>query len=536
MTYMSETEMMMLIDQLDLDSMTEEALIEKEDSTEEYKEPLFDIRVAEDRLSVTFQLLEPAKENQTSPGAALLLDEVLAILEQRGIKVEMDRKAIEQELALPCYEPVVIAKGQAPVPGKDATVEILFADQVSSQFFEVNGTVDYKNHLHIPSVTKGEVIARKIPMQEGVPGYDVYGEVIAPEPPRDVTLVGKPNVEITEDGEVIALKDGRPRILGTSVKIFDISTSFVVTGDVDLKTGNIVFCGDVIVYGDVTDHMKVESLGNVYVYGNVYNATITATGSIYIRGNAIGSNLYSGYYGVLFNRLYHRSKHLSLRMDDLLKACKMLNQALAARKQSVKFGYMVNLLIENKFRDITSVARELLAVILNLNRIHKEEFIQLKEMTALLLNPTKLLEEVTVFWIQRYTRLLDEAQEEVARMQEEKVKISVNQCNMSELKSNGDIIIYREGVVLSDLYSSGNITFKDEYALCRGSRLEAAGTITAMTVGGKTGAETLLKAQCAVRVKLMYAGRVCVGRTCIDISEPIHDVILDKAAIEQYVV
>ena len=37
--------------------------------------------------------------------------------------------------------------------------------------------------------------------------------------------------------------------------------------------------------------------------GNVYKATLTATGGIKIKGNIIGSQLYSGYFAVIFNRL-----------------------------------------------------------------------------------------------------------------------------------------------------------------------------------------------------------------------------------------
>lgn len=74
-------------------------------------------------------------------------------------------------------------------------------------------------------------------MKSGVIGYNVFGELIKPNPPKDITIIAKENVIITADGEVFAEKEGRPRVTGTTVKYFDITTKFVVTGDVDLKTG-----------------------------------------------------------------------------------------------------------------------------------------------------------------------------------------------------------------------------------------------------------------------------------------------------------
>lgn len=56
--------------------------------------------------------------------------------------------------------------------------------------------------------------------------------------------------------------------------------------------------------------MIIESLGNVYVEGSVYNSTITATGSIVVKGNVVNSNLYSGYFGVMYNRIFNCSKLL----------------------------------------------------------------------------------------------------------------------------------------------------------------------------------------------------------------------------------
>lgn len=515
---------------------------------------LFDIKVTEDKLCAFFHLhskercawrlvnteslpriIITAEEDKNIVLETVDLGDVAAILEQKSIKSNLDLASIQQELVQPTYRPVVVAKGKAAISGKDAQLEVYFSEQVESQFFEISGSVDFRNHLQIPSVNKGERIAKKIPMVDGIPGYNVYGNVIMPVPPKDIFVVVKSSVELTPDGEIIARKEGRPRITGNRIKTFDISTSYIVSGDVDIETGNIVFSGDIIVYGNVTDSMIVESLGNVYIYGSIFNATITATGSIHVRGNVLGSKLYSGYFGVMFNRLYNSSKMLSEHIEKLLAAARMLEQAMESRKQTIRFGQIVLLLIESKLKDIPAAVKELLSVVSNIQHIKKEEYQKLMEMSQMFFQPTKLLETATYSFFQSFLALLRETHQEVARMQEEKVQIMINQCHNSELKSNGDIIILRDGVLLSDLFSAGNILFQHDLAVCRGAKLEADGVISAKIVGGQTGVNTLLKAKRQIIVKKMYAGRVCVGRYCTDIYDLVENKTFNANNMKQRV-
>ncbi|WP_167858993.1 FapA family protein [Paenibacillus cymbidii] len=466
-----------------------------------------------------------AEENKEIVLATVHLSDVVGHIELKAIRAVLDIAAIQRELEHPTYKPVLIAAGKEAVPGKDAELEIYFSEQVESQFFEVSGTVDFRNHLQIPTVGSGELIARKLPPVDGIPGYDVYGNVIVPAAPKDIMIVAKPSVEWTADGKIKALKSGRPRITGGKIKTFDISTSYVVYGDVDIETGNIVFAGDVIVYGNVTDHMIIESLGNVYVYGNVYQATITATGSVYVRGNVLGSKLYCGYFGVMFNRLYNASKILSEQIAKLQAASLMLQQTLEAKNSKVRYGQIVILLMENKFKDIPATVVELLSIIASIRHIKQKEYGKLQEMCALLLQPAQLLEVATASFVQSIVTLLQETHQEVARMQEEKSEIKLNQCHRSELKSNGDILVENDGVVSSDLFAAGDIVFVRDTAVCRGSSLEAGGSITAKTIGGQTGVGSLLKAKKHISVQKMLSGRICIGKYCRDIFEPVENMI-----------
>ncbi|WP_424766558.1 DUF342 domain-containing protein [Paenibacillus sp. sgz302251] len=461
------------------------------------------------------------------------LQDVLTEIENKNIRINLDVPAVQMEILQPSYRPVKIAEGKLPVQGQDAQLDLFFSENIENIFTEVRGVVDYKNYVNIPSVKRGDVIAKKTPPVEGQAGYDVYGNVLPSDPVNDIRIAGKDNVEITADSTVIALKGGRPRVTGNQIKYFDINTAYLVPGNVDLQTGNIVFSGDVIVYGDVMDNMIIESLGNIYVAGSVFNSTLTATGSIAVKGNVIGSNLYSGYFGMLYNRLYNSSKQLKDILEKMMESVKMLLHETGKKNIQIRYGQVLLLITESKYQQVWGIVKELLGVISSIQSYNKDALQQLKYYLDLFLQPTKIVEMMTAPRMEDFMRVLKEAFMRIALSQESHVQININQGQKSTLKSNGDILIRREGVIQCDLYSAGNIIFFLDNSVCRGSKLEAGDTISAMYVGGITGAATILKATKKIVIKKMFEGRVIVDRYSMDIFEPVEDQTFDRNSLKR---
>ncbi|WP_157794064.1 DUF342 domain-containing protein [Paenibacillus donghaensis] len=506
--------------------------------------PQYSISVSEDKLQAFFTLHHKdrfawrlvdcpagshvsvqAEQDSGSLISTLTLEQVIADFEKTSISHTLNIPALYAELSSPTHQPVCIAMGKAPVPGADARLELFFAETVENAFCEIEGSVDYRNHLRIPSAQRGDVIARKHPPEAGLPGYDVFGGILPAAPPTDIKVVAKDHTLLLPSNEITALREGRPRITGNHVKYFDISTAYVIPGNVNIKTGNIVFSGDIIVHNDVEDNMILESLGNIYIYGNVYNSTITATGSILVRGNVVNSQLYSGYFGVLYNRLYTISKLLLEDSRLLREAARVLTETLESQRRTVKYGQVILLLLESKFNMIPGLIHDLLNVLSNIRNTYHQDTDQLKQLLEVFLRPTQHIDFFQDSVLSAFLKLLKDLYSGVARMQEVKVQIDIPQCNNSTLKSNGDIYIHKEGILQSSLFSSGDISFAGEDAVCRGSSLEAAGTITAQTVGGKSSAPSALKAGEQISVRRMYEGRVTVGRYSEEIIVPVENTV-----------
>jgi uncharacterized protein (DUF342 family) len=505
--------------------------------------PLYSITVEANKMEARFQLhsknrytwrlkSKPHKlhmvleveEDHDSLLETVQLTDVITTLRKMSIIKNIKTSAIFRELQNPTHKSIVIAHGYLPVPCENAKLELYFNEQVESQFSEVGGSVDFRNHRHIPSVKAGDIIARKTPPIEGQIGYDVYGEIVKPQSPKDIIAVAKDNVELLPNGDFIALKDGRPRMTGQAIKSLDVCTTYVVTGNVNLETGNIVFSGDVIVYGDVQDGMIIESLGNIYISGSVFHSDITATGSIHVQGNVIGSNLYSGYFGVIFNRLYMNTKKLGEQLNEMLEAVRMLLNIVETKGKSIPVGQAIMIIMENKFKEIPSVVQEIMNSILNIQSINTAELSELKNKLELLKSPLNLVLLDSLGPLQSLLNLIQRTFNTIELSQETRVFIDIKKCHLSKLKSNGNIMIRKEGCIQSDLYSKENIVFYNEHSVCRGSKLEAGQSIVTMIVGGETGGENILKATKRISVRKMFGGRIIIQRYNLEIVEMLENV------------
>ena len=525
-----------------------EEIVESTDNIgwEIQQNPLFKITVTDDKMEVYLQVISKnryawnlkdtaetthiiieAVEDTSILLESLRLTDIMVELQKMNINKNIKTTAIFQEIQNPSFQPILIAFGIHPVHGEDAQLQLYFDEAIENRFSENDGNIDFRNHLRIPTAKKDDVIAKKTPGKPGSIGYNVFGEIVYPKEPKDITIAAKDNVVVSEDGRVLALKQGRPRMTGAVVRYFDICTSYIITGDVNLETGNIVFSGDIIVYGNVTENMTLESLGNIYIMGNVYKAQITATGGIKVKGNIIGSNLYSGYFGVIFNRLYMNTKSFSESLLSLVQSAKMMKSILESRKQTIEFSKLLTTLIETKFQELPKKAKDIIANIENIQSISVGELNELKERLTQLSNPTQFHLIKSYDMLSSLNNLVSDVFYMIERMQETDAHIDIHQCHLTNIKSNGDTYIRGEGILQSDIYSKGNVIFFDKDSVCRGGKVEAGGMISAMFVGGEVGGETSLKAGSKIILEKMTSGKICVDRYSKEILETIHRVTFE---------
>lgn len=411
--------------------------------------------------------------------------QIVEELMKKGIQVEVNTTLIIQELMNPSFKPILIAEGLPIIPSVDAQLESFILNEIKEVIEEVDGKADFKNRLKIPSVDAGEIIAQIHPPKEGKDGYNIFGIPLQPKPPKKIDVKAKARVRITEDGKVIALQNGRPSITGRTVKHIDILDTYVVHGDVCMKTGNIYFSGDVIVKGDVKDNMSVECSGSIYVYGNVYHAKLTATQHIYVFGTVINSKVIAGQLSVFYSSTYKLSQDISISIQKLIQALKQLETSLQEKGITFEYGHVLCTLIETKFNRLPKIINEFYTI---MEDIPKKTPISVK-FRIILNTLSKLKDYHSIRSINSENELnsilfsIKEVILEMESMVAENSQVQVASANMSTIKTNGDLTVKKEGVIHSNLFAGSHITFDQLDSVIRGGKIEALKSIRAGVVG-----------------------------------------------------
>lgn len=229
--------------------------------------------------------------SQPGPGGQdLSFDEIESILKSNSVVHGAKNDVIEGFIDYPHYnEKILIAAGTQPVDGQDARVIYNFnIDHSEIKLKEKNGRIDFKELNLVENVEAGQLLAKKTPPEKGKPGTTVLGHITPAKDGRDVTIdIGK-NVKLSDDGSnVISTINGQVILTAGKINVEPVHT---VPGDVNFKTGNILFLGTVVVRGNVEDGFSVKAAGNIEIMGSVGKCVLDAEGKVIVHQGIMGKN------------------------------------------------------------------------------------------------------------------------------------------------------------------------------------------------------------------------------------------------------
>jgi len=224
-------------------------------------------------------------------GCDLTYDAYVSLLKQNRVYHGIKEDFLIEFSDRPVYrEKVEVAEGIKPVNGKDAYIQYNFeTDQTKIQLKEgTNGKVNFKELNIIQNVVENQELAKKMPPEDGVDGKTVTGKILPAKAGNDISLPVGNNVHVGDDGDTIHA-DINGQVIVANGKI-NVEPVYTVEGDVNLKTGNIIFLGTVIINGNVEDGFSVKAAGNIEVKGTVARAELDAEGDIIIYQGINGKN------------------------------------------------------------------------------------------------------------------------------------------------------------------------------------------------------------------------------------------------------
>jgi uncharacterized protein (DUF342 family) len=418
----------------------------------------------------------------------------------------------------------LIAKGIPVIDDVADEIQVLFkqSDELIN-YKESEEKVDYRNRFLIANAKIGDIIGRIVPGKNGNDGQDILGAQIKRKPSKRVALKIGEGCKL-ENNNILAISEGKPAFKSNT---FTVNKLYQVD-QVDLKSGNIDFVGNVEVVGAVEEAMEVKSGNELHVGKNVESAIIRAGGQITIGGNVLNSTVTAGCENVERRQYYDNLMNLKGIVEDLGASAEQVkeNNLLGNRQ----YGEIIKILIEKKFKSLPQLSRS----ILNYNM---SQGVQQSELTTYIINkllglgPLKIKEFKE---IESFKQILGEETEEIENLIVIPADIYLPYAQGATIEASGSVFITGKGQYTSNIVALKDIEFTSENSVCRGGTLSAGSEMKLKTVGSVAGVSTILKVPKKGRIiaNVVHNNTVfCFGekQMVLELSAKNVEVYLDKS-------
>jgi uncharacterized protein (DUF342 family) len=222
-------------------------------------------------------------------GEPITKEYINALLEKfnilHGVRWEdIEKAAMECNLNRKLVKDVVIARGDPPV---DAVAEYFERNPHlgrPANTPEDTSQIDYRAYSPFTIVKQGQILALLHPQETGQDGKNIHGTIL---PHRIVKPEGVTGGENTRfDGKsIVAAINGQ---LVESKNILAVQDFLVIKGAVGYRTGNIIFPGDVVIEGPVSDGFKIYSGGSVTIKQTFDVTDVITKTDLSVAGGIIG--------------------------------------------------------------------------------------------------------------------------------------------------------------------------------------------------------------------------------------------------------
>ena len=244
-----------------------------------------DIMISADRMTASANFYPPSEGMQP-----LTYQKVAEAIAEKKISYGIKTEIIEEQL-FKCNTENQVIKNLIIAAGRPAVQhisehlviaqELLAPDSLSSNS---KSKIDYRKRSPFKLVKKGQTVAEIIPEQPGTCGWNVLGEEIGYRTKSVKSYARGKNTEISGNW-VTASCDGTFEL---SDKLFNINEVLQLQSDVDYRTGNIDFPGDIIINGEIRDGFTIKSGGSIYASGTMDASTVECENDLYVGLGIIG--------------------------------------------------------------------------------------------------------------------------------------------------------------------------------------------------------------------------------------------------------
>lgn len=469
---------------------------------------------------ITIKYLEEVlKESITS--ALYTASDIRAELDKAGIIFGIIDIPLEQYGRANCFDKL-IAKGQSCVNGVDDKITINFNIGQSYDNLEkkANGNIDFKSIGSIEPVRSGDVIAVSIKGNEGIDGSDVFGHKIKHKARKIKKLKVSSGCKVVDGDKVVSLIDGKFSIKNGAFSVYKVHE---ILGDVDVKSGNIKFIGDIVIRGGVKENMSVDCGSFLKIYKDIERAQVKSQNNIEIMGNVITSKIIGGGEDVTRLKGITDLESIKIIIKDLVLAFKQIREFGLLKEK--KDGEIIKGLIENKFKNLTRLCIRTIAF-LNMQKLTEEEeaLVTIFRKKIIFLGPINIKDYKE---LNKVINLIDEKLKYLKEFATHDVEVKFSYCQDSKIESTGNIILTGKGEYVSEIISSDGVYFTNPRSVTRGGSITAKNEIKCASVGSAASVPTILKVESSGQIwidKAYQNTKIIIGPKEYIFTEPCKEV------------
>jgi len=227
-------------------------------------------------------------------GKAITPEYITAVLERRHIRYgiqddEINRAYEECINTNEVVRDVLMAQGDQPVDEIPSYLQLnpVLRGEKETEPLSDSDMVDHRSRSPFRIIKKDMALAKQKRLKPGIEGRNVHGDSI----PFNVAevegvLAGGENTRM-EDRYLYSNINGQ---LVVHKRVVSVRDTLVIEGPVGYGTGNIIFPGNVEIYGEVSDGFKIYSGGNVMIKQTFDVTDAVTKGDLTVAGGIIGRN------------------------------------------------------------------------------------------------------------------------------------------------------------------------------------------------------------------------------------------------------
>lgn len=419
----------------------------------------------------------------------------------------------------------IAAQGLKPEKPTPDTIEYFFNTKIENKPLEVDGKVDYYNIGETEFVEEGKILALRKEGKDGKPGYDVFGKPIATEKRTLLRLAAGNGAEVLDNGnKIIASLKGMPSLKNDRICVFPVHT---INGDVNIKTGNIQFEGDILVKGNATEGLCINSGNSLTILGEATEAKLYAGGNVTVQKSAILSTIVAGEKQLAEVQGVDEIKNINGIFNKIIEGYQEIKSAKKV-PQHVRDNQILKIILESKFNSFKSHIAEVNESVFKhcYNQNLKDAW---KESTGLFkLIENNLINNIEI--IKNQSKKLNEIINNTDILLSP-ADVVVGYSQNSTIKATNDLIVKGKGCYNTNVIVENKAIFTGNPGIFRGGQLYAKNYISIKESGSNAGVLTILKTSWdgTIEVKLAYQN------TILNIGDQIYKVDYPVKMLKAYI-